>query len=382
MVKRKNPDVETIAYKFRIYPDQEQRIMLAKTFGCCRYLWNRMLSDRNTLYEVIGHVPNNTPADYKTLDECSWLAEIDSMALDSVKIDQNQAFEAFFNGKSGHPVFHSKRKKQSYRTNNVNNCIKVFDDCIKLPKISTCISMKMHRKIKQGGKLKSVTVTMGADRKYYVSLAYEYPIGTFVRQHRHEDDPKAVGLDMKLGSLYVDSNGHNCQMPQFFRLMQDRIAKEQRKLSHMKKGSNHYDSQQKKIAKLHAKVKHQREDFLRKEAYRLAHEYQVICIEDLDLAAMKKEYGKSVSDIGYSYFVQFLEEACRKTGSVVVKVSRYYPSSQLCHACGFQMPMPVHIRYYNCPVCGCRGDRDENAACNILNEGLRIYHETYKNTAA
>lgn len=157
---RKHADIDVRAYKFCGYPNEHQQAQLAKTFGCCRYLWNRMLSDHNTLYAEIGTVPNNTPADYKDLDECSWLKEVDSLALSNVQINQSNAFKAFFKGISDYPRFKKKHSsKQSYTTNCVNENIKLIGNQLTLPKVKKTITLKLHRSIKPGGILKSVTIS-------------------------------------------------------------------------------------------------------------------------------------------------------------------------------------------------------------------------------
>lgn len=391
MVKRKNTDVDTIAYKFRIYPDREQRTMLAKTFGCTRYLWNRMLADHTDLYKIIGEVPDNTPADYKTLDECIWLNEVDSIALANVQLAQQQAFEMFYKKKSGYPVFHKKHARQSYTTNWTNGNIKLSTDSIKLPKISTPIKMKQHRKIKAGGKLKSVTVSMDTNGHYFISILFAYPQNTFVKEPAYQPNPETIGLDMQLNSLYVDHNGNSAHMPDFYRHMEMKLAKEQAKLSHMTKKSHNYRKQLHKINKLHMKIKCQRMDFLRKEAHKLTSAYDVICIEDLDLKSMasrdnyetsgngkKIRHGKSVHSIGYGMFVQFLNWDCQKTGHVLIKADRYFASTQICSHCGHQQEMDISDRIYICPVCHHTMDRDQNSAVNIRTEGLRLYHEQNK----
>ena len=387
MKYRKNEDVETLAYKFRIYPNEEQRTMLAKTFGCTRYLWNRMLSDHNELYRVIGQVPDNTPADYKNLDECRWLSEVDSTALAFVQITQKKAFADFFNKKTGYPAFHKKHGRQSFTSSCVNNNIRLTGDGLKLAKINDVIKIHQHRKVRTGGKLKSVAVTKEVNGYYYASLLYEYPVYTFTKEPVYHPDPKAIGLDMKLGELYVDSNGDSAKMPDFYRLQEARLAREQAKLSHMTKKSSNYKKQLRRINKLHAKIKLQRLDFLRKKAYELASGYDVICIESLDLKEMASnenynvvsngkriKHGKSVHSNGYGMFITWLKWECRKMGHVVITVDKYYPSTQLCHCCGNRQLMEITEMVYRCPVCHTIIDRDWNSAVNIMNEGLRLYH--------
>ena len=156
---RKKEDVDILCYRFAALPTKEQVIQLNKTFGCCRYLWNRMLSDHNELYREIGSVPNNTPADYKDLDECLWLNEVDSLALSNVQLNQEQAFQRFFHHEAGYPRFMSKKySKDSYTTNRVSNNIRMEGSGIRLPKLKGELKLVRHRKIKAGGKLKSATV--------------------------------------------------------------------------------------------------------------------------------------------------------------------------------------------------------------------------------
>ena len=238
MKLRKNNNVQIQVYKFCGYPNEEQQIQLSKTFGSCRYLWNRMLSDHNNLYKEIGVVLNNTPADYKDLDECSWLKEVDSLALSNVQINQDNAFKAFFKGISDYPRFKKKHSsKQSYTTNCVNGNIKLIGDQLTLPKMKKTISLRLHRSIKPGGKLKSVTVSREYSGKYYFSLLYEYP----KEESKYAINPEnSIGLDMSIPKLYVDNNGKSPEFPHPHKQVERRIALEQRKLSHMQKDSNNY----------------------------------------------------------------------------------------------------------------------------------------------
>ena len=388
---RKNDNVEVMAYKFRIYPNKEQLVMLSKTFGCTRYLWNRMLADHNELYRVIGQVPDNTPADYKCLDECKWLNEVDSTALAYTQITQKRAFANFFNKKAQHPVFHKKYGRQSFTSSCVNNNIKLTNKGLKLPKISGMIKINCHRKIKDSGKLKSVTITKEVNGYYYASILYEYPVHTFTKEHVYNPNPKTIGLDMKLGELYIDSDGNSANMPDFYRLQEAKLAREQAKLSHMQKGSNNYKRQRLRINRLHTKIKMQRLDFLRKTAHKLASEYDVICVEDLNLKGMSSRsnyiltsngkhltHGKSVHSAGYGMFVNWLKWDCHKSGSLVVAVDKYYSSTQLCSVCGHKQTMDISDRVYICPSCSAVIDRDYNSAINIKAEGLRIYHKQNK----
>ena len=381
--RHKPANVENLAYKFRIYPDEEQIIKLAKTFGCCRWLWNRMLTDRKDLYNIMGITVNNSPADYKDLEECNWLNEVDSLALANVQLNLDSAYKNFFEKTAGYPVLKKKQTKQSYTTNvsnKKNPNVKLMEEegLLKIPKMSP-IHIVIHRKIKDGGELKSVTISKDTDGRYYASLLFEYQktdILKSIDKRTSIDEKKAIGLDMGLQGLYVDSNNQSAEMPKFYRDAQTKIAKEQAILSCMKQGSNNYKKQKQKIAKLHAKIKRQRIDFLYKQTHALLRNCDIICIEDLDLKEMARQdnHGKAVYDIGWGIFVRILEWLCKKLGKRLIKVNRFFASSQICHVCGYKQKMnDLSNRTYKCPECGTVIDRDYNAALNIRDEGLRLY---------
>lgn len=280
---RKNENVDVLCYRFAASPTKEQIIQLNKTIGCCRYLWNRMLGDHNTLYREIGIVPNNTPADYKNLEECLWLKEVDSLALANVQLNLNQAFQKFFNGEAKHPRFKKKKVcKDSFTTNNVSGNIRMEGNGIRLPKLGI-LTLIRHRKVKAGGKLKSVTVCHEKDGKWYCSIFFEYP-KTEPVYPKPSEDMKHIGLDMSAPHLYVDSNGKLADFEKPYKKLQEKLAREQRKLSHRQKDSKNYEKQRQVVARLHAKIKHQRKDRLHKLSEQLTREYDLISIEDLDMS--------------------------------------------------------------------------------------------------
>lgn len=372
--------VEQMAYRFCGQPSERDIILEAKTFGCCRYLWNRMLGDHNTLYAEIGEVPNNTPADYKDLDECSFLKEVDSLALANVQLNLGRAFDGFFDGRLRYPKFKVKKySKLSYTTNAVygkdGKCNITLDaeaGTLKLPKHKDLISLNVHRKIRSGGKLKSVTITLEPDGKYYYSILMEYPKTPVSKV---SDVKKCIALDMSLPRLYVDQNNNTPDYPKPYRATERKLAKEQRSLSRKKKDSHNYEVQRQKVAKLHAKAKHQRADFLHKLSYALTENYELIAIEDLDMAAMKQslKFGKSVSDNGWGMFVNMLSYKAERKGKILIKVDKWFPSSKTCCHCGHvHKELKMSDRTYICPRCGHVMDRDEQAAINILAEAKRM----------
>lgn len=358
------------AYTFRIYPTAEQCVMFAKTFGCVRFIYNQMLSDKIRYYEETKKKLNNTPAQYK--QEFEWLKEVDSLALANAQMNLQRAYNNFFrNPKAGFPKFKSKKcSRRSYTTNCVNENISIEKGCIKLPKIGL-VKMKQHRQIPSGYILKSVTVSQTASGKYYVSVLFEYE-----NQVQERIPQTFLGLDFSMHELYRDSNGSEPQYPGYYRQAEKKLRREQRKLSKMEKGSKNRNKQRRKAAKLHEKVTNQRKDFLHKQSREIVNAYDCICIEDLDMKAMAQclHFGKSISDNGWGMFTMFLKYKLEEEGKKLVKVGKFFASSQLCSSCGYKNPSikDLSVRLWECPKCGTRHDRDVNAAVNIRNEGMRL----------
>ncbi len=358
------------AYKFRIYPNSEQQATLAKTFGCVRFIYNRMLSDKIKYYEETRQKLNNTPAQYKK--EFEWLKEVDSLALANAQINLQTAYKNFFiNPKIGFPKFKSKKSNhKSYTTNCINKNISIENGYIKLPKIGL-VKMKQHRLIPSDYKLKSVTVSQTPSGKYYASILFEYE-----NQVPVEELHDFLGLDFSMHELYKDSNGKEPQYSRYYRRAEKQLAREQRKLSKMPKGSNNRNKQRLKVAKLHEKVANQRKDFLHKQSRQIANAYDCVCIENLDMKAMSQalNFGKSVSDNDRGMFTTFLQYKLEEQGKRLVKTDKFFASSQTCSCCGYKNSetKDLSIRAWDCPICGMHHDRDVNAAINIRNEGMRI----------
>lgn len=396
----KTKTCDYIAYKFRGYPTAKQANQMNQTIGCTRFVWNRMLADRMSAIKSFGKdALRPRPAQYK--EEFSWLADADSLALANVQINLEQAFSNWHSGEHGKPKFKKKHVcRNSYTTNKNPNSgnVALSGSQLTLPKVDGTIKLKRHRAIRKGGLLKSVTVTREPDGKWTFSIKFEYP-KTEKRSVLEEASLMAesgtlpslrhIGLDMSLPELYIDSDGNTPSYTLFgkqgsvvsfskqYAKLERRIAKEQRKLSHMVKNSHNYEKQLIRIASLHAKAKHARRDFLRQMSIRLARQYDVISIEDLDIKAIKKslKFGKSISDNGWGMFTEFLSAACLKTGSMVVYVDKWFPSSKTCHHCGnIKHDLKLNERTYICPKCGHTMNRDKQAAMNIDKEGMRIMH--------
>ena len=376
--KTKQP-VERTGYRYCGKPNDEQKRILNGTLGACRWLHNRMLSDRMTMYEQCGDQEKRSPAWYKhIMPYGTWLKDADSSALANEEIHLNRAYENFFAGRAGYPKFRKKSDHQdSYTTSMTNGNIRVrFSKgrmFLKLPKIDDEIELYGGRRPAPGGKLKSVTVTHEPNGKYYFSLLYEYPEAM---SEDHCDVEKAIGLDMSMHEFCVTSEGEFIDHEHPYVKAQSRLAREQRRLSHMKKGSANYRKQCEKIARLHSKVKNQRRDFAHKLSRKLVSEYDIIGVEDLNMRAMAQSlnFGKSVMDKGWGMFVAFLTYKAKRTGKHLIKVSKWFPSSQLCHECGTLFPKTkdLSVREWTCPNCGHKHSRDVNAALNIRDEAVRL----------
>lgn len=358
------------ACKFRIYPNTEQCTMLAKTFGCVRFIYNQMLSDKIKYYEETKQKLNNTPAQYKK--EFKWLKEVDSLALANAQMNLQTAYNNFFRSpKVGFPKFKSKKiSLKSYTTNCVNGNIVVENGYIKLPKVGL-VKIKQHRQIPSDYKLKSVTVSQTPSGKYYASVLFEYE-----NQVQEQTPQTFLGLDFSMHELYKDSNGNEPAYPRYYRQAEKQLKREQRKLSLMQKGSKNRDKQRIKVAKMHEKVSNQRKDFLHKQSRQIVNAYDCICIENLDMKAMSQalNFGKSVSDNGWGMFTTFLQYKLEELGKRLVRVDKFFASSQICNVCGYKNTATknLSIRAWDCPECGTHHDRDVNAAINIRNEGMRI----------
>ncbi len=358
------------AYKFRIYPNDEQKILFAKTFGCVRFIYNKMLSHKIKYYEETKQQLNNTPAQYKA--EFEWLKEVDSLALANAQMNLQKAYHNFFRSpKTGFPKFKSKhRNRNSYTTNNQKGSVSIENGYMKLPKIGL-VRLKQHRLIPSDYKLKSVTVSQTPSGKYHASVLFEYE-----NQIQEQTTQTFLGLDFSMYELYKDSDGNEPQYPRYYRQSEKKLKKEQRTLSLMQKGSKNREKQRIKVARLHEKIANQRKDFLHKQSRQIADIYDCVCIENLDMKAMSQclSFGKSVSDNGWGMFVTYLKYKLEEQGKRLVKVDKFFASSQICNICGYKnmATKNLAVRAWNCPGCGTHHDRDINAAINIRNEGMRL----------
>lgn len=363
------------AYKYRLYPDADQQVLLLKTFGCCRFVYNKLLEEQERRYvEGEAHLSYFGMVNFSTRvlkQQYEFLKEPDKFALANALKGLDEAYKKFFSKKGNHPRFKSKNKsRMSYTTNITGNNIAVGEDFIKLPKLGK-VKAVIHRVCPAEWKLKSVTISKEPDGSYYASVLYEYeqiavqPINN-----------QAIGLDYKSDGLYTDSNGSSADMPKYFRQSSRKLGREQRHLSRRIRGSKNYEKQKLKVARVYRHISNQRNDFLHKKSAEIANQYSIVCVENLNMRAMSNKgfgNGKSTLDNGYGKFLNMLAYKLADRGGQLVKVSKWYPSSQICSCCGEQFDelKDLSIRHWICPDCGSKHDRDVNAAINICVEGLR-----------
>lgn len=371
------------AYKFRIYPTEEQEIFFAKSFGCVRKVYNLMLDDRKKAYEEVKNDSSKkmnfpTPAKYK--EEFPFLKEVDSLALANAQLNLDKAYKNFFRDKSvGFPRFKSKKNPvQSYTTNNQNGTVALIDNkFIKVPKLKSLIKIKLHRQPK--GIIKSATLSRHSSGKYYVSLLCKEEVSELPKSN------SAIGIDLGITDFAILSDGQKIDNNKFTSKMERKLKREQRKLSKRallakQKGINlfeakNYQKQKRKVARLHEKVMNQRTDFLNKLSTAIIKNHDIICIEDLNTKGMLRNHklAKSISDVSWSSFVTKLQYKADWYRREIIKVDKWFPSSQICSECGHKDgKKPLEIREWTCPICHTHHDRDINASINILTEGLRI----------
>lgn len=362
------------AFKYRIYPNKEQQKLIQKTFGCCRFVYNQTLAYRKELYETkkeyMSKFDCNNYVNQILKKEHKWLKEVDKFALTNSVYNMDSAYQKLFKEHAGYPKFKSKRdNKKSYKTNLTCTNIEVSfeNNKIKLPKLKW-VKAKVHRQFI--GKIKSATVSQNPSGKYFVSILVDTE-HTPMKQNNN-----FVGIDLGIKDLLITSDGEKFDNIRTTKKYEDKLAKEQRKLSHKVKGSKNYERQRITVARIHEKIHNTRIDHLHKISHQLISENQVIVSEDLAVSNMVKNHNlaKAISDCGWYELTRQLAYKAEWNGRTYIKIGRYVPSSQTCNVCGYvnKDTKDLSVREWICSQCGTIHDRDINAAINILNEGLRL----------
>lgn len=351
------------AFKTRIYPTKEQAILIDKTIGCCRYVYNNGLSEKinnyqnnkvnTSAYDLIKKLPQQKK-------ENVWLKEVEAQALQQSLLDLQSAYNKFFREHKGFPSFHKKGIKDSYRSLNAKYSTR---HKIQLPKIG---ELKTAEKLKKKWNIKSVTVSKKAGM-YFISLLIDYT------PPKIEKTGEVVGIDVGVKTFAVLSNGKQYKNIKTLSKYEDKLAKWQRILSHTQKGSNNRQKVKTKLSRIHLKVSNIRQDFLNKVSSEIANQYSLVAVENLNIAGLLKNHNiaKSISDCSWGEFIRQLEYKCKWYDCELIKIGRFEPSSKLCSICGYKMEkMPLKIREWDCPNCHTHHDRDVNAAINILKIAL------------
>lgn len=375
-------------YKFRIYPNKQQRELIDKTISCSRYVWNYFLDFRIELYRFLGKGMNYEGMDRLLTDlkkEHSWLTEVDSRALKNELKDLQSAYNNFFAGRANFPKFKSRKSQfQDYRSQNVidrkhnRSSIRITDKRhIVIPKLHT-VKCRIHRQVK--GKILSAKISKTPSKQYFVSLNVE----NFIPQQLSETQ-NSVGIDLGIRRAITLSDNKKFDNTKQYQKQAKKLKLLHKRLSRKPSGSRNREKSRLRLAKLYQKVSHCKQDEIHKQTRYIVDNYGIICVEDLDVMSMKKDKGiaRLLNNVNLGEYLRCLAYKCKWYGRYFVKIDRYFPSSKMCSHCGkINDKLKLSQKRWKCLHCLSEHDRDENASINIKNEGLRIHHNNIgKNTA-
>ena len=361
------------AYKYRFYPTDEQKHLLAQTFGCCRYVYNWGLRKKTDAYYQDGqrlYYRDLSAAltQLKKQKETRWLADVSSVPLQQALRHLDRAFLNFFEGRGKYPVFKKKRNQQS--ATYADTAFKWQDGTLTLAKMAGPLAIRWSRALPKEAKPTTVTVSRDAADRYFVSMLVEEDIAHL------EPVGQSVGADLGLKDFVILSTGETVGNPKFFTKDAKKLAKAQRRCAKKRKGSKNRAKAARKVARIHARIADRRRDFLHQLSTRLIRENQTICVETLTVKNLVKNHtlAKAIHDVGWGEFVSQLEYKAEWYGRNLVKIDKFYPSSKRCFDCGYLLDsLSLAIRHWVCPECGVAHDRDVNAARNIHVAGLAIF---------
>lgn len=357
------------SYQFQLKPNKEQEILLNKHFGCSRFIYNHFLNQRKEQYQKNRKSDNyyeqaKTLTNLKKQEDYVWLKEVNSQMLQHTLRHLENAYLSFFRGNTQFPRFKSKKSKNSFT---IPQHIKISNNRIYIPKFKTGIKVNIYREIL--GKIKCITISKTPSGKYFVSILTEQEYKSSKKTN------KSIGIDLGIKDFAILSNNFKYKNNRYIKTYERKLAKAQQHLSRKQKGSNSFEKQRRKIALIHEKIHNTRTDNLHKISTDLIKNYDVICLEDLNIKGMVKNHrlAKHISDVSWGTFIQFLEYKANWNDKKIIKINRFYPSSKTCHNCGYiKQDLKLFMREWICPSCNNKLDRDYNAAKNILREGLKI----------
>jgi putative transposase len=361
------------AYKYRFYPTEEQKHILARTFGCCRYVYNWALRERTDAYYQHGErlsyegTAQRLTALKKRADHV-WLTEVSSVPLQQALRHLDRAFRNFFEGRAAYPTLKKKRNDQA--ATYAASAFKWDGKQLTLARMDEPLKIVWSRCLPDGCQPSTVTIIKDTANRYFVSLLIEEDIKPL------PITSQMIGLDLGIKSMVVTSDGHQHGNPRFFAKDEKILARAQRRHARKKKGSKNREKARCKVARIHARIRDRRRDYQHKLSTQIIRENQVVCVESLGVKNMVKNHklAKAISDVGWGEFVRQLEYKANWYGRTLVKVDKFYPSSKRCSACGHILDaLALDIRVWTCPECGVIHDRDSNAARNVLAAGLAVH---------